>query len=77
MITDRADYQWACELVTSGLEVSGSRRQLPRDVPVTFSPGWGNIELRDLAGWILADRLPVRFQVQLHKVVWPEAEGGV
>jgi 7-carboxy-7-deazaguanine synthase len=69
VITDRADYTWARELVRSG--------RLPATVPVTFSPGWGALELRDLAGWILEDRLPVRFQVQLHKVVWPEAEGGV
>ena len=77
VITDRTDYEWARELVASGLEVGGDRRHLPPEPPVTFSPGWGDMELRDLAGWILADRLPVRFQVQLHKVVWPEAEGGV
>ncbi len=69
VICDRADYEWARDLVRAG--------RLPAGVPVTFSPGHGAMELRDLAGWILADRLPVRFQVQLHKVVWPEAEGGV
>ena len=77
VITDRADYEWARRLVREGLQVSGVRRRLPAGVPVTFSPGWGALPLRDLAGWILEDRLPVRFQVQLHKVVWPEAEGGV
>ncbi len=77
VITDRADYIWARTLVRDGLDVAGSLRRLPQGVPVTFSPGWGDLELRDLAGWILDDRLPVRFQVQLHKVVWPEAEGGV
>jgi len=77
VITDRRDYEWARALVVDGLETGGGRRRLPAAVPVTFSPGWGTVALRDLAGWILADRLPVRFQVQLHKVVWPEAEGGV
>jgi 7-carboxy-7-deazaguanine synthase len=77
VITDRADYEWARMLVRDGLEVGGVARRLPAGLPVTFSPGWGALELRDLAGWILDDRLPVRFQVQLHKVVWPEAEGGV
>ncbi|HOX25049.1 MAG TPA: radical SAM protein [Candidatus Krumholzibacteria bacterium] len=77
VITDRRDYDWARELVAAGLDVGGRRRRLPQGVPVTFSPAWGSLSLRDLAGWILADRLPVRFQVQLHKVVWPEAEGGV
>ena len=69
VITDRTDYEWARDLVRGG--------RLPVGIPVTFSPGWGGLELRDLAGWILDDRLPVRFQVQIHKVVWPEAEGGV
>ena len=77
VISDHRDYAWARELVREGLNVDGRLRRLPRGVPVTLSPGWGSLELRDLAGWILADKLPVRFQVQLHKVVWPEAEGGV
>ena len=49
----------------------------PAKRTVTFSPGCGELEERDLAGWILADKLPVRFQVQLHKVLWPDAERGV
>ncbi len=77
VICDDQDYAWARELVREGLDVGGHRRRLPQGVPVTLSPGWGSLELRDLAGWILADKLPVRFQVQLHKVIWPEAEGGV
>jgi 7-carboxy-7-deazaguanine synthase len=77
VVTGRADYDWARALLTDGLDVAGQHRRLPAGVPVTLSPGWGDLELRDLAGWILADRLPARFQVQLHKVVWPEAEGGV
>jgi len=77
VVTGRADYEWARGLLRDGLPVGGRTRRLPDGVPVTLSPGWGDLELRDLAGWILDDRLPVRFQVQLHKVVWPEAEGGV
>jgi len=38
---------------------------------------WGEVDLEALAGWILEDRLPVRFQVQLHKVVWGPARTGV
>lgn len=77
VITSEDDYAWARTLVTDGLEVAGVVRRLPFGVPVTLSPGWGDLPPRDLAGWVLRDRLPVRFQVQLHKVVWPEAEGGV
>jgi 7-carboxy-7-deazaguanine synthase len=77
VLSDEGDYTWARTLITDGLVVDGQHRRLPPDVPLTMSPGWGALEPRDLAGWILRDRLPVRFQVQLHKVVWPEAERGV
>jgi 7-carboxy-7-deazaguanine synthase len=42
---------------------------------VLFSPAWGQVEARDLADWILADRLPVRLQVQLHKYLWGNEPG--
>ena len=42
---------------------------------VLFSPAWGTLEPRLLAEWILADRLPVCFQVQLHKYLWGEERG--
>lgn len=77
VITDAADYAWARALISEGLDVAGTRRYLPDGVPVTLSPGWGDLPPRDLAGWVLRDGLPVRFQIQLHKVVWPEAERGV
>ena len=77
VLGDEGDYEWARALIAGGLEVGDQRRRLPERVPVTMSPGWGMLEPRDLAGWILRDRLPVRFQVQLHKVVWPGVERGV
>jgi 7-carboxy-7-deazaguanine synthase len=40
-----------------------------------FSPSYGQIEARELAEWILADHLPVRFQIQLHKLLWGEERG--
>ena len=40
-----------------------------------FSPVQGQLAPRDLAEWILADRLPVRFQIQLHKILWGEEPG--
>lgn len=77
VLSDHRDYAWARELIAEGLAVGGVLRRLPRGVPVTLSPVWRTLAPRDLAGWILRDRLEVRFQVQLHRVVWPEAEGGV
>ena len=44
-------------------------------ISVLFSPGQGVLEARELAEWILADQLPVRFQVQLHKYLWGEEPG--
>jgi 7-carboxy-7-deazaguanine synthase len=42
---------------------------------VLFSPSWQQLPAHQLADWILADRLPVRFQVQLHKVLWGDVPG--
>jgi len=45
--------------------------------PVSFSPVWGQVEPAELAGWILRDRLPVRFQLQIHKLLWGAETRGV
>ena len=67
VLCDRGDYDWAVALL--------ERERLAGLCPVLFSPVFGRLEPRDLADWILADRLPVRFQLQLHKVLWGEARG--
>jgi len=64
------DYRWARNLVLH-------ENRLPRGVRVAFSPVQGDIEPRKLAEWILADKLDVCFQLQLHKVLWPDSERGV
>lgn len=68
VIADREDYEWAREVVkTFGLN---------ERCEVLFSPAFGRIEPRRIAEWIVADRLPIRLQVQLHKYVWgPQARG--
>ncbi len=67
VICDRRDYDWAKSLVDSGA--------LPAGREVFFSPSWEQLGARDLAEWVLADRLPVRIQVQLHKILWGEEPG--
>ena len=67
VICNRADYQWSCEFVRN--------HDLLNRCCVLFSPAQGSLEPKDLAEWILADRLPVRFQVQLHKYLWGDAPG--
>lgn len=69
VIASRADYEWAREVV--------ERRDLAKIATVLFSPAFGCVSLQDLARWILEDRLPVRFQMQLHKVIWDPAARGV
>ena len=59
VLTDRADYEWAREFVLT--------RPLPPGVDVLFAPATPGLPPADLARWILADRLPVRLQIQLHK----------
>jgi 7-carboxy-7-deazaguanine synthase len=49
--------------------------QLPQRCAVLFSPSQGQLEPSQLADWLLADHLPVRFQLQLHKVLWGNVAG--
>jgi 7-carboxy-7-deazaguanine synthase len=74
VIADRADYEWARHVIRE--------RRLDRRVSegairtLLISPVWGQIDLEALAGWALEDGLPVRLQVQLHKLIWgPERIG--
>lgn len=67
VITGAADYEWARTLL--------HERGLAQRCPVLFSPVHGQIAAGQLADWVLRDRLPVRVQVQLHKIFWDEAAG--
>ena len=68
VLADRQDYDWA--------RMQLDRHDLPARVgDVLFSPVHGQLDARLLAEWILADRLPVRLQVQLHKMLWDDARG--
>jgi 7-carboxy-7-deazaguanine synthase len=69
VLKDRADYEWARAIV--------SGKRLAERCPVLFSPVHGVLDPALLARWILDDGVPVRLQVQLHKVLWPQAERGV
>ena len=67
VICDRADYEWT----KAKLDEYG----LPARAEVLVSPCVGRQDPAELADWILQDRLPVRFQIQLHKYLWGEARG--
>jgi 7-carboxy-7-deazaguanine synthase len=67
VICDRTDYEWSRERVRN--------ERLDARCQVLFSPSYQQLPAVQLANWILADRLPVRFQVQLHKVLWGDVPG--
>lgn len=67
VLASRADYDWAVAVVRE--------YQLAQKCTVLFSPVQGQLEPTQLADWILQDQLPVRFQIQLHKVLWDNAPG--
>jgi 7-carboxy-7-deazaguanine synthase len=67
VLADRADYEWAKRAI--------AEHGLDRRCPILFSPVQEALAPRDLAEWILADRLPVRFQLQLHKQLWGNMRG--
>ncbi len=68
VICSREDYDWAVsKLIEYGLD--------RRTGEVLFSPSHGQVDVRDLADWIVADNLPVRLQLQLHKIIWNDEPG--
>jgi 7-carboxy-7-deazaguanine synthase len=69
VLTGRSDYDWAKAVVAERLH--------GRESAVLFSAASGRLHAAELAGWILEDRLPVRLQIQLHRVLWPDRDRGV
>ncbi|WP_246119319.1 7-carboxy-7-deazaguanine synthase QueE [Aliikangiella coralliicola] len=67
VIMSRKDYDWA--------KMQLSQYQLSEKTNVLFSPCFGEINEKELAEWIIADNLPVRFQIQMHKILWDDAAG--
>jgi 7-carboxy-7-deazaguanine synthase len=61
------DYNWAKQMITE--------HQLTEHAHILFSPSFSQLNPTQLADWIIKDRLPVRFQLQLHKILWNDAPG--
>jgi 7-carboxy-7-deazaguanine synthase len=70
VLRDRADYEWAREL-------TGRERLHERVRQVLFSPVHGVLDPQQLVAWVLADKLPVRVNLQLHKYIWGAEKQGV
>lgn len=67
VLCDETDYRWACEIIHA--------KQLHSICPILFSPVYGHLDSAILAAWILRDMLPVRMQLQMHKLLWGEGPG--
>lgn len=67
VICSEDDYRWAVGIL--------KEHRLNDRCGVLFSPSQGELDARRLAEWILRDRLPVRFQIQLHKILWNNEAG--
>jgi 7-carboxy-7-deazaguanine synthase len=67
VISDRDDYLWSVDCVR--------QYELTQRCPVLFSSVFNRLAPRDLAEWVLEDHLPVRFQLQMHKMLWDEVQG--
>ena len=70
VVSDRADYEWARDAITT-------RGLAGRAGALLLSPVYGQLEPAALAAWILEDRLPARMQLQMHKQIWPGISRGV
>ena len=67
VICNRTDYDWAKAKMTELV--------LTEKCPILFSPSFHELKAEELASWVLADKLPVRVQIQLHKILWGEKQG--
>jgi len=70
VVTNRADFDWAVDRMR--------RADLPeKGVPLLFSPVRGRLDPASLAAWIMESGLPLRLQLQLHRLVWPREPEGI
>ena len=67
VITDHEDYLWAKNMI--------QEKNLLENFDILFSPSFEQVKSQDLAEWILKDQLPVRLQLQLHKILWGQKPG--
>jgi 7-carboxy-7-deazaguanine synthase len=67
VICSRRDYEWAREEIRARALANGSE--------ILLSPAWGQLDAAELAEWVLEDRLDIRLQLQLHKILWGDSPG--
>ncbi|QSH42305.1 radical SAM protein [Lentisphaerota bacterium ZTH] len=70
VLADRDDYDFACHII----EEYSLWKKTPN---LLFSAVWGKLSVRSLAGWMTADKVKARLQMQMHKLIWPPEQRGV
>jgi 7-carboxy-7-deazaguanine synthase len=75
VIASRRDYEWTRDVIRQHRLAEKVQRGTLRGL--LLSPVWEKMDFRELAEWVLADRLPVRYQIQLHKIIWGANVPGV
>jgi 7-carboxy-7-deazaguanine synthase len=75
VVKDRVDYEWTRQTISQNDLDQRVRKGTLK--ALLISPVWGEVDLEALSAWILEDRLPVRFQMQLHKLIWGPKTRGV
>ena len=69
VVCDRSDFDWSLDVIRT--------HRLAERCPVLLAPVFGRVEAKELAEWILESRLPLRLQLQLHKLLWGAEARGV
>jgi 7-carboxy-7-deazaguanine synthase len=69
IIEDREDYEWA--------KMKIRQYNLNKKSKILMSPSYNKIEEKEIVDWILKDNLNVKFQIQLHKIIWKDTDKGV
>ena len=75
VVKDRADYEWARDVIQD--RALDERVRNASLKALLISPVWGEVELQDLSGWMMEDDIPARLQLQLHKLIWDPKTRGV
>lgn len=77
VLSSRNDYEWAVDFSKSHGLLAPDQQGQQEKTALLFSPVANRLEARQLAEWLLADQLPIRLQIQLHTILWPQVKRGV
>ena len=68
MISDEDDFKWSVQVIEK-------YKLAEKTANLIFSPVWGRVDFQELAQWVVSCELPVRMQLQMHKIIWGDKKG--